>query len=171
MLKNLFCICVVAMLVPQMASAAVVRFDVALDSSTNGTGSPGMGSATAFLNDLTGQFDVTGTFSGLNGNATNLHLHGLTATPGTGNAGVLVGGFTFDSGVQSGTFSQSTVIADPADVAGVIAGRSYLNLHSSTNTGGEIRGYLLNPTAVPEPATCGLLCLFAAGAAMQRRRR
>ena len=171
MLKKLCLIAVAVMLLPHGAGAATVQFDVTIDSSTNGTGSSGLGEATVFLNDITGQLDVTGTFSGLQGNVSNLHLHGLTGSPGSGNAGVLVGGFTWDAGTTSGSFSRAGGTVPSGSIDGVLEGRSYLNIHTTAFGGGEIRGYLLNPTAIPEPGTFAVLAFVTAGASLRRRRR
>lgn len=169
MLKKLALFSFVALMVPQISSAATVRFDVTLDGIQSGTGSPGVGSATAYLDELTGAFDVTGMFSGLNGNATNAHVHGLTASPGTGSTGVLTP-LSFDSGASSGSFSGSDTLTAP-EISGVLAGRAYINIHSTANNPGEIRGFLSNPISVPEPGSFAVLCFAAAGAALKRRRR
>src|SRR5678815_3675556 len=107
------------------------------------------------------------TFSGLVAGVTASHIHSATAVPGSGTAGVAttVPTFTgFPSGVTAGTYDQtfnmllassynpSFVTANggtPASAwtalrAGISAGRAYLNIHSTTFPGGEIRGFL-NP--------------------------
>ena len=55
----------------------------------------------------------------------------------------------------------------PANVAGLLEGRAYINIHTSTNTGGEIRGNLLQ---VPEPSIAGLLGCAALGFFARRQR-
>src|SRR5207245_2317420 len=52
--------------------------------------------------------------------------------------------------------------------AGMAAGTTYLNIHSQTFTGGEIRGFLT--LAAPEPATFLWAGMVLAGLAMRRRR-
>ena len=48
----------------------------------------------------------------------------------------------------------------------------YVNVHTSVNGGGEIRGNIVNPVAIPEPSTCSALGgLVALGFVAGRRRR
>ena len=56
--------------------------------------------------------------------------------------------------------------AEAALGAGLAAGRSYLNIHTSAFPGGEIRGFL-----IPEPASLALFGLGFAGLAAARRRQ
>lgn len=121
----------------------------------------------------TGSVTITGTsmrlqtsFSGLTGNVTASHIHTPTAVPGTGAAGVATTVPTFPGfplGVTAGTYDMtfnmllassynpSYMAANggtPASAfaalkAAMDAGRAYLNIHSSTFPGGEIRGFLV----------------------------
>jgi hypothetical protein len=81
-------------------------------------------------------YDIS--YSGLQGPATAAHIHGPadTATP----AGVLIPLAT-PSGT-SGTIS-GNVSLDPTNLAYVLSGLTYINIHSTTNQGGEIRGQIL----------------------------
>lgn len=53
-------------------------------------------------------------------------------------------------------------------VAGLLAGESYLNIHTTQFPGGEIRGFLV--AQVPEPGTFGLLGIGLATGLLSFRR-
>ena len=129
--------------------------------------SPGTGKATITIDAVANTMRVQVTFSGLVAGVTASHIHSATAVPGSGTAGVATTLPTFagfPSGVTAGTYDQtfnmllassynpSFVTANggtPASAwtalrAGISAGRAYLNIHSTTFPGGEIRGFL-NP--------------------------
>ncbi len=103
--------------------------------------SNGNGGVTAVL---TGdQLVVTGQFGSLTGNYSASHIHGGA---NGANGGVLfaltpqVGG---DS--KSGTYvaESNTFTLDETQIASLASGNWYVNIHSDTNPGGEIRGQLL----------------------------
>jgi hypothetical protein len=130
-------------------------------------------------------------FSGLTGPTTASHIHAATASPGTGTAGVATTTpyFTgFPIGVTSGTYDNvldmtssssynpsyitanggSTASAEAALFAALAADKAYLNIHTQTFPGGEIRGFL---TPVPEPETLALVGAGAIGLLFYARRR
>ncbi len=92
-------------------------------------------------------------FTDLSSTVTNLHLHGSTANaaPGgfTDNAGVLGGLPGFGTSPSDGSFIGILSLTQGA-ADDVLAGRSYINVHTSTNGGGEIRGHLV---ALPQTVT------------------
>jgi hypothetical protein len=176
-----------------IASAAPMYFDAVLAGSTEvpPTGSPGTGFAFVMIDPVTNTLAVNVTFSGLSGMTTASHIHCCTTIPGVGNAGVATTTPTFPGfplGVMSGSYSHifdmtqassynpAFVTAEGGTVAGaeaaLIAGiendETYLNIHSSVNPGGEIRGYLV---PAPEPVTWTLFGTGLLGAFAMRRRK
>ena len=132
--------------------------------------SPGTGTGLITIDAVANTMRVQATFSGLVAGVTAAHIHAPTAVAGTGTAGVAttLPTFTgFPSGVTAGTYDQTfnmllassynptyvtnnggtTASAFAALRTAIAAGRAYLNIHSSTFPGGEIRGFLnLCPT-------------------------
>ena len=76
-------------------------------------------------------------YRNLTGAVTGAHFHGPAAAGS--NAGV-----TVDIGAQ-GTASpmQGAAHLDPAQVADLVAGRWYVNIHTAANPNGEIRGQVM----------------------------
>lgn len=155
------------------AHAAIVTFTASIDGAQAnagaGTGSAGLGSAIVTFDDVTKELTLVGSFSGLTspGTSTNAHIHG-PAAPGV-NGGVLVQ-MTFDAGVSAGAIgvAPGTFLNAAAEQA-LLSELTYINIHSTTNPGGEIRGQLLF-SAVPEPSSALLLGFGSVFAFLRRRR-
>jgi len=99
------------------------------------------GSIDANYNRLTKTLTYKVTFSGLSGNATAAHIHGL------GEAGIkadIVQTFSGFPAKTSGTYS-GTLLAEEVRIKeeDILAGRYYINIHTAANTQGEIRGQLI----------------------------
>jgi len=98
-----------------------------------GTGS---GKATLTLNPATKELKWTVTYSGLSSDAAAAHIHG-PAAPGA-NAGVAVN--LAPSGMKS-PLEGSATLTD-VQIADLMAGKDYVNVHTAQNKGGEIRGQI-----------------------------
>jgi hypothetical protein len=128
-------------------------------------GSPASGFGTVVLNAGQTQITVDESWSGLTAPATASHIHGPGA-PGV-NAGVIFG-FTGVPSATAGAIPEQVFSITPAQVADLFNGLDYMNVHTATFPGGEIRGQLM---LVPEPGVLALLGLGAAGIAWRLRRK
>jgi CHRD domain len=135
---------------------------------------------------------VAVTFAGLTGTTTASHIHCCTVNPNAGTAiiatetpffnnfpiGVTSGSYThlFDLTAATSwnsafiTASGGTIaLAEDALLAGLLADEAYLNIHTTTFPGGEIRGFL---HAVPELSTWAMMIVgFASLGLMAYRRK
>lgn len=178
----------------QTASAAPMSFDAVLTGSNEvpSNASPGTGFALVTIDPVANTLSVNVTFSGLLGNTTASHIHCCLASPLL--AGVNVGVATttptfpgFPLGVTSGTYSDTfdmtlassynpafvtaeggVSAAEAALFTGIESDETYLNIHTTVDPGGEIRGFLV---PVPEPLTWTLFGAGLAGAIAMRRRK
>jgi hypothetical protein len=175
------------------ASAAQAHLvDMAGTFAPEANGATGTGSL--FLEwDIDGHtLWIDATFAGLSGNTTQSHIHCCTAAPFTGTSGIALatnGNLPgFPIGVKAGHYTRlidlsltssysasflggaggTAALAETKLMDGLKAGKSYMNIHTQTFGGGEIRSFV---TVVPEPATYGMMALGLAGLGGVLRRR
>ncbi|HEX5065901.1 MAG TPA: CHRD domain-containing protein [Myxococcota bacterium] len=153
-----------ALLLATSAGATQFTINVTLDGAQEGNASPATGSATLILDDVANTLDVNLSYSGLTTALTNAHIHCCSLPPVA--AGVIIPFVPpMTTGATSGTFANVFALT-PTQVTQVMSGLSYINLHTSTFPGGEIRGQI---AAVPEPGTLALMSLGLVGLATARR--
>jgi hypothetical protein len=167
------------------AATTVLSANLGQANEVPPTGSPGTGAAIVTLDTTAQTLQVQETFSGLGSGTTASHIHCCLASPFL--PGVNVGVATtvptfpgFPLGVTSGTYNMTFdltmastynpafVTAEGGTVAGaeaaletaLLAGETYINIHTTNFGGGEIRGFL---AAVPEPATWAMMLLGFVG--------
>jgi hypothetical protein len=185
---TLFLVVGAALLLPARAiDASPITFVATLIGANESppTGSPGTGHAMVILDPVANTLHVDVTFSGLEAGTTASHIHCCLPSPEVPGVNVGVATTTptfpgFPLGVTAGTYSHDFSLLDPATynpafvtleggtilaarnalVAGIGAGETYLNIHTTLFQGGEIRGFL-----VPEAATLLLLSAGLAGLA------
>lgn len=173
------------------AQAAIVLTTIlsgGIESPPNA--SAGTGTATLTFDDALLTMRLQAAFSNLTGTVTAAHIHATTTLPNTGTAAVATQTPTFigfPAGVTSGNYDNTFDMSqgasynapflaanggDPTAAYAAlrdasIASRSYLNIHTTSFTGGEIRGFF----AVPEPSCLGFGMLLLGLTANRRQRR
>jgi hypothetical protein len=152
-------------------SAGVASAQYTFDATLSGlnevppNGSPGTGFGTVVLNAAQTQITVDESWSGLTAPATASHIHGPGAAGVT--AGVLFG-FSGVPAATAGAIPEQTFAITATQVGYLFAGTLYMNVHTSTFPGGEIRGQLI---LVPEPSTMAVAGVGAALVTWRLRRR
>lgn len=175
-------------------SAAVLVYTGSLAGANerpNPVASNGSGTATATVDTVANTLRVQVTFAGLTGTTIQSHIHCCVAPSGATIVSTALPSFpNFPLNAQSGSYDQTfdllssstynptfvinnggtAATAEAALIAGLNAGQAYLNIHTTSFTGGEIRA---NLTAVPEPASWALMLtgFAAAGGTLRIRRR
>jgi hypothetical protein len=164
-------------IIASVSLAQAQSFTASLNGAQDGGG---LRSGTGYVTlTLTGTaLSLSGSFSGLSTNMTAGHIHG-PAAPGF-NASVIYDlvapGILTGVGTKSGTYSGTVnLIPNPTGYTTIAqqltdlnSGLWYLNIHSVTFGGGEIRGQIL---PVPEPSALGFAALGTGILACALRRR
>lgn len=131
------------------AAAVVLNYEAQLDGlqEVGPNASPATGAAVITIDTDANTLTYSLSFSGLTGSQSAAHIHGFA--PVGVNAGVL-----HSIGVGSPINGVWNYIE--GDEANILAGLTYINVHTSTFPGGEIRGQIVESEAVPtEAATWG----------------
>ena len=137
---------VVAMVfVATAAQATTFNYILSLDGlqETPPNASPGFGSGTADIDDVANTVTLNVTFGGLTAAETAAHIH--QAPPGVAG-GVIVP-------LPNGSPIVGVFGLTAAQVVAMLAGNTYVNIHTGNFPGGEIRGQIVaNPVPIPAAA-------------------
>lgn len=128
--------CLIAACAAGAARAETVSFRGALAGAAEvpAKAGDGKGTATASLDTATKVLTYQVEYAGLSGPATAAHFHG-PADP-SANAGVAVPFATPASPIKG------TATLTDAQMADLMAGKWYANVHTAANPGGEVRGQM-----------------------------
>ena len=193
MRRLLVAVCAVVFLSANSAQAEVIAFETLLAPEV--AGSAGSGHALVVVDTVAHTLSIDLTFLDLTGPTTVAHIHCCVDPPGTVGVATYPGTFPgFPAGVTSGGYSSPSPIdltltssytagflstfgggtpagAEAALLAGLLAQRAYVNIHTSFAPAGEIRGFPAEVLPVPEPATLILCCVGGGALAMRKRWR
>lgn len=141
------------------ANALPHQFVTTLDGAQAGTSATGSG--TLSYDDVTKLLDWNISFSGLSGTETISHFHG-PAAPGDDAAPQIT--------LPLGSPKIGNAVLDATQETQLLDQLWYVNVHSTVNPAGEIRGQLL---LVPEPEAYALMAvgIGLVGLVARRRRR
>ena len=181
-----------ALLSASASQAAIYTTHLTGANESPANTSTGTGDATVNFDLLTHTLSIDLSFSGLSAATIASHIH-CCVPPAVAPVATQVPSFTaFPLGVTSGNYSHTfntldsatwnptfvlanggnTAGAEAALAAGLTAGTSYLNIHTTAFPAGEIRGFLTAATTgqVPEPPATALFAI-AIGAFVNARRK
>ncbi len=140
-----------------LAAPASAQSYVASLAGANERPAPNASTATGTVSaTLTGStLVVTGTFSGLTGNYAASHIH--TGTAAESGPVIIPLAPTVDAGSRGGSFpaASNTFTLTAAQVTALQANGLYVNVHSSTFGGGEVRGQLSPGITIAAARTAG----------------
>lgn len=138
--------------------ATIFNYVVTLDGlqETPPNASPAFGFGTADIDNVLSTVTLNVSFTGLLGSQTAAHIHtGAPGVPGPVSIPLPVGSPIV------GVFGLT-----PTQLSDMLAGNTYINIHSTVFPGGEIRGQIV----VPEPTTVTLVLAGIAGLFVLKRK-
>ena len=173
------------------AQAAIIEFDISPAGTDDAVGLSPANEVLAVVNsvgagnEISGgiSFDTTTSrltfamgygssagFANLTGPATALHIHGPAAAGASAPPLVDLASAHFPAAnPANGGLIFGSVVYSQADATSLLAGLNYVNIHTTANGGGEIRGQLIRQNAAPDvidPADatveCGVPVTFTA---------
>lgn len=144
------------------AMALTYQLVTTVNGAQAGTASPGTGSGTLAYDDVSNLLNWNISFSGLIGTETAAHFHG--PAPAGSNGGIQIG-------LPLGSPLVGSATLTATQETQLLGELWYLNIHTTTNTAGEIRGQLLL-APIPEPETYAMMIagLGLIGIAARRKR-
>jgi Cu/Zn superoxide dismutase len=118
------------------AQAAMVKYKANLTAAAEvpPTTSTGKGMAEMTLDTATKELTWKVTYEGLTGDALAAHIHGPADAGANGGVEVNIG-----AGGMKNPLEGKATLTD-AQIADINAGKTYVNIHTAANKGGEIRG-------------------------------
>jgi hypothetical protein len=137
-----------ALAAPASAETVRLRADLAARNEVPANTSAGRGNLQATLDTATRVLSWRLEYEGLTGPSTMMHFHG-PAEAGT-NAGVVV---PIPSSPADSSIVGGDATLTPEQMADLLAGKWYANIHTQANPGGEIRGQVTRVRARPRAAT------------------
>ena len=143
---------------PTQAATVILTSNLNALNSAPQNSSTATGTALMNFDDVTNQFNLSIDINGITTTTlTNSHIH-LGASGVNGIVIFPIGTTGWTNNTSGGMSLGLTGKSFPtAYVADLLAGNTYLNFHTQTFAGGEIRGQLVAVAPVPLPAAAWLL--------------
>lgn len=147
----------ISLLLAGMALAQIHVINVSLDGlqEVPPVVTPGSGTATVTLDDVTGAVTVNGSYTNLVGNQTFAHIHGPAPAGVIGPQMVTLAG----TGGMNGAFTGNGILT-AVQITQMLNNLTYLNVHSDA-FGGEVRGQILFPPPIPTLPLWGMILMGA----------